>query len=396
MNSPLPRVLFIDHTSVLGGGELALIALVRELDRSKFTPVVLLFAEGPLVAEMQALAETHLLLLPPELGESRRDGATAGRLPWKKGFQLLRFLYQLNEKIDELHPDLIHTNSLKSDILGGVIAKLQGVPLVWHIRDRISEDYLPRTTVRGLRAACRWVPSALIANSRATLEALHLPETKLAKAISSGIDLAPFVRSAQGTETLPEAVESGNEVRIGLIGRICTWKGQDVFLRAAALVHRSFPSVKFLVVGAPLFGEEEYEKTLRELAASLGVADSVTFTGFQRDIPGIIAGLHLIVHASTIPEPFGQVIVQGMAAGRPVVASEGGGPSEIIEDGRTGFLTERGSPEALATVIEKLLHDPVSAQTAALEGQKAALIRYGSDVTTRMVEDLYRELLRSL
>ncbi len=393
MKSPPTRILFIDHTSVLGGGELALIALVRELDRTRFAPVVLLFSQGPLVAEMEAIAETHLLLLPPEFAEARREGTAGGGLPWNKGMQLVQFLMKLYEAVESLRPDLIHTNSLKADLLGGMAAKLHGVPLLWHIRDRISEDYLPRTTVRFLRAACRWIPDGLIANSRATLEALQLPETKLARVISSGIDLSPFVAAAQVSETLPTAMAAGHEVRIGLIGRICTWKGQDVFLRAAALVHDSFPTAKFFVVGAPLFGEEEYEQTLRRLAVDLGLEEAVVFTGFRRDISAVISNLHLIVHASTIPEPFGQVIVQGMAASRPVVASEGGGPSEIIEDGRTGFLVARSSPELLAAALLRLLSEPELAHAVAVQGQKAVLTRYGSDVTTRMVEDLYLELL---
>jgi glycosyltransferase involved in cell wall biosynthesis len=389
------RILFVDHIAVLGGGELALLALVRELDRTRFTPVVLLFSEGPLVAEMQGIAETHLLPLPRSLADARRDDMGSG-LPLAKAFQLLGFLFALRSKMDDLRPALVHTNSLKADILGGIAARSLRLPLIWHMRDRIAEEYLPAIAVRALRAACRWIPSALIANSQSTMITLKLPSDKPAKVINSGMNLAPFLECARGTETLPEAIAQHHEVRIGLIGRICEWKGQDVFLRAAAIVHASHPQTRFVLIGAPLFGEEEYELSLKQLAIELGLGDSASFTGFQRDIPRCIGDLHIVVHASTVPEPFGQVIVQGMAAGKPVIATEGGGPSEIIHEGHTGFLTPRGDPEALAARIQFLLTYPEIANSVALRGQQVAHLRYGVATTTRAVEHLYSTLLEDI
>ena len=389
-----PRILYLDHTAVLGGGELALLALVKELDCARFHPVVLLFSEGPLLPEMQAIAETHVLPMPTELLDARRESMhSASGLPWQKAVGTLQFLHLLSHTIDRLRPDLIHTNSLKSDLMGGLAARFAGVPVVWHIRDRIDEDYLPARAVRIFRAACAIIPDGLIANSRATLTSLHLRPEKPAAVISSGIDLQPFVRAAASAPTLSEAVSSGRELRIGLIGRICPWKGQEVFLRAASHVLARRQGVRFLVIGAPLFGEDAFERDLRRLAAELGIAPQVEFTGFQRDIPERIAGLDLVVHASTIPEPFGQVVVQGMAAGRPVIATEGGGPSEILRDGVTGYLVPRGDPVQLADKILAVLADPTAAEVVARAGQAHALARYGTETTTRVAERFYDRIL---
>ncbi len=387
------RILFVDHIAVLGGGELALLALIRALDRTRFEPVVLLFSDGPLAGELRPIAETHVLPMPQDLLDARRESLGGSRLPWRKGLGLVRFLSQLSAAITRLRPHVIHTNSLKADLLAGLAARYADVPLVWHIRDRIDEDYLPAMAVRFFRGACRTLPNALVANSRATLASLRLPPGKPAVVVSSGIDLRPFVQAAEHAETLPEAIAAGHEIAIGLIGRICPWKGQEVFLRAGALLAETHPAARFYVVGAPLFGEIDFERSMHALAAELGIADRVVFTGFERDIPGRIAKLHLVVHASTIPEPFGQVIVQGMAAGRPVVASEGGGPSEIIANGVTGWLVPRGDPRALANTIRGLLATPQQAQTVARSGQKEVLAHYGSDQTTPLVEALYDQLL---
>lgn len=388
------RVLYLDHTAVLGGGELALLALVKELDRKLFDPVVLLFSEGPLVAEMQGFAETHVLPMPQELVDARRDSMHgAGGLPWRKASGTVRFLRSLSRAIEELRPDLIHTNSLKADLMGGLVARYRGVPVVWHIRDRIDEDYLPARAVRVFRAACGTVPNGLIANSRATLESLHLQPEKPAIVISSGIDLQPFVRATASAETLSTAIASGRDLRIGLIGRICPWKGQEVFLRAAARVLERRPRVRIYVVGAPLFGEDAFESDLRRLVTELGIAGHVEFTGFQRNMPEVIARLDLVVHASTIPEPFGQVVVQGMAAAKPVIATEGGGPSEILRDGVTGYLVPRGDPERLADRILDVLAQPAAAEVVARAGQQDALARYGTERTTRIAEQFYRTML---
>ena len=389
-----PRILYLDHTAVLGGGELALLALVKELDRTRFHPVVLLFSEGPLLPEMQAIAETHLLPMPTELLDARRESMHgAGGLPWQKAIGTLGFLRALSQTIDRLRPDLIHTNSLKSDIMGGLAARYAGIPVVWHIRDRIDDDYLPARAVRIFRAACAVIPNGLIANSRATLASLHLRPRKPSAVISSGIDLRPFVRASAGAQTLSDTIGSGREIRIGLIGRICPWKGQEVFLRAASHVLARRQNVRFLVIGAPLFGEDAFERDLRRLAAELGVASQVEFTGFQRDIPERIAGLDLVVHASTIPEPFGQVVVQGMAAGKPMIATEGGGPSEILRDGVTGYLVPRGDPQKLADKIVAVLAHPAAAETVARAGQAHALARYGTETTTRIAEQFYDRIL---
>ena len=392
--SPAPRrILFVDHIAVLGGGELALLALIQALDRRRFEPVVLLFSEGPLAAELRPLAETHILPMPQELLDARRDSLRGSRLPWRKGVGLVRFLQQLSATLDRLRPHLVHTNSLKADLLAGLVTRFAGLPLVWHMRDRIDRDYLPAAAVRFVRAACRVVPTALIANSRATLASLRLPEGKPAVVVSSGIHLQPFVEAGKHAETLGNALAAHHPIAIGLIGRICPWKGQEPFLRAAALLAKQHPAMRFYVVGAPLFGEIEFEESLHALVRDLGIAERVFFTGFERDIPGRIAQLHLVIHASTIPEPFGQVIVQGMAAGRPVIASQGGGPSEIITDGVTGWLVPRGNPEALAAAVHQLLANPAETEAVARAGQTEVLARYGSDQTTPLVEDLYEQLL---
>jgi glycosyltransferase involved in cell wall biosynthesis len=144
---------------------------------------------------------------------------------------------------------------------------------------------------------------------------------------------------------------------IGMLGRITQWKGQHVFIEAFA---RAFPSgpERAVVIGAPLFGEDQYAHAVRRQAADLGLDGRIDFMGFQEDVGRQMTRLDALVHASVIPEPFGQVVIEGMAHGLPVIASDAGGPSEVIEDGVTGLLYEPGNVDALARAMRRLAEDP--------------------------------------
>src|SRR5436305_1376693 len=136
----------------------------------------------------------------------------------------------------------------------------------------------------------------------------------------------------------PRPVEISPAVRrVGMVGRLAPWKGQHVFLRAFA---EAFPSgtTTASIVGAAMFGEHAYAEELRTLAEQLGIAERVEFRGFRNDVQAELERLDLFVHASTATAPFGPAVLEGMAAGLPVVAVRGGGPSEYIRHGEHGLL----------------------------------------------------------
>ena len=130
-------------------------------------------------------------------------------------------------------------------------------------------------------------------------------------------------------------------------------------------------------VGAPLFGDEvSYQEELEKKTAALGLSDRVRFLGFREDIPSLLAAVDFVAHTSVAPEPFGRVIVEGMLAGKPVVATRAGGACEIIEDGITGRLVTPGDADELAKVLRALVEQPAEAARLALAGQAAARERF--------------------
>ena len=339
-------MVYVDHVARWSGGEIALARLLEAL-KGQVEAHVILGEDGDLVAALEAIDGVTVEVLPMDEGlrDTRRGQVVPGRLPLRTASTLLRYVWRLRRRLKQLQPDLVHTNSLKAAMYGGVAARLAGVPVLWHVRDRIADDYLPKPAVRLVRFASRWIPNAVVTNSVNTLSTL--PAGIRASVLYNPVvpDIAPA--------PAPPRQEVTRSLRVGVLGRLAEWKGQHIFLEAFA---KAFPDgdEQAWLVGSAMFGEADYEQRLRELATSLGIEDRVVWRGFRDDVDAELRELDVLVHCSITPEPFGQVVVEGMAAGLPVVAARAGGPLEIIAHGHDGLLVEPGDAEALAAVLRTL------------------------------------------
>jgi glycosyltransferase involved in cell wall biosynthesis len=376
------RVAFLGHSAALSGAELGLVELVAAFD--DVDPVVVLAEVGPLVRRLeQAGAEVEVLPLANEARLVRRvdlDRST-GRL-FRAGRTTAAYSLRLARRLRALRVDLVHANTLKALVYGGPAAQLARTPMLWHVHDRISEDYLPAAAVSLVRGLGRTTARGVIANSRATLATLgrlNRPATIIPEPVRHEAFRGPRTRRPD------------EPFAVAMVGRIAPWKGQDVFLRSFAT---AFPEGKerAVLVGAPLFGEDGYEHELRALIERLGLNDRVELRGFADDVAAELERVDALVHASVIPEPFGRVIVEGMAAGLPVVAAAGGGPSEIIDDNVDGLLYRPGDVAALAATLRRVASDPALAERlgrAAVERARA----FSPELAAAKTRDFYRRVL---
>jgi glycosyltransferase involved in cell wall biosynthesis len=380
-----PRILFVNHTAQPGGGEIALFNLVHHLDRTRFHVAVVFLSHGPLIDQLRATGvETHVLDAG-DVVDIRKDSLDGkGLLHVRQGMETARIVWRLSRLIRRCRADIVHANSLKADLIAGAAGRLAGTPVIWHVRDRIADDYLPRKVAMAFRWLSRYVPRFVVANSRATLQTLGKLSDSRSAVVHDGTPILPLPVAAPADRTGPV---------IGLVGRISRWKGQDVFLRAAAKVLHRFPAAQFQVIGGPLFGEEAFEREVHALAATLGIRHAVAFTGFRRDVRELIGGLDVLVHASTVPEPFGQVVIEGMCAAKPAIATAGGGVLEIVRDGQTGHLVPMGDDAGMAVAIEKLLADPVRAAAMGRAGRRRVVEHFSIERTASRVEAVYERLL---
>ncbi len=382
-----PKVAFLDHCALQSGAELALARLIPSL--KDFDVVVILGEDGPLADMLRSHGvEVRVKAMAPSTRHFERGAVAPGMRAARAALSTFGYSVRLAWLLRELDVDIVATNSLKSSLYGGVAGRLAGIPVVWHVRDRIADDYLPSIAVAVVRAAARILPSAVIANSKATLETLRLSRRSRQRLRAQSIG-DPCPPEDFDIERRAEPV--GN-FTVGLIGRISPWKGQDLFLRAFA---QAFPNgiARARIIGGALFGEEEYGDTLTVLAKQLGIFDRVDFVGHVANVVPEMEKLDIVVHASTIPEPFGQVVVEAMAAGVPVLAANAGGPAEVVADGVDGLLYRMGDVDELARGMARLYEDPDLRNRLVTNGRLKAA-EYTPEVIARQVEGAYRDLLQ--
>ncbi|GAA1999828.1 glycosyltransferase [Microbacterium ulmi] len=388
-----PRILVIDHTSQEGGGQLALLRVVEQLNGDRADIRALVFSSGVFVDRLRAAGiETAVLELDPAVNQTSRDRVLAPAALVRSLGRSVAFVPRLARAIRGARADVVVANTLKAAVFTALAAPLAGRRWVWHVHDRIAPDYLPAPLVAALRVLAVLGPRAIVVNSEATLATLPGRARRKSTLAYPGLAADAFDSPSDGAD---RAV-------VGLIGRISPTKGQRQFLEAAASVAETNPSTRFRVVGAALFGEDAYESSVRALPEALGIADRVEFTGWVPDAGRHLRELGVVVHASPVPEPFGQVVVEAMAAGVPVVATAAGGVPEILDPDGTadlaggwaatevGVLVRPGDSAALAAAIRAILDEPEARAARAVAARAAAAERFTIERTADAVWRAWR------
>lgn len=389
---PPRRVLVLTHTGELGGAEAALIRLASAIDRRAFSVEAVLLSAGPLAARLEDIEVPVVVLPSGEVTRVTRE-QTVGSLSrlWRNFRQTVAASVRIRRLLRERSPDLVVANSLKAAVLLSLATPGSGTRWVWHLHDRISDDYLPAAVVIALRWVARFGPHRVVANSHATARTLGQRVGRSKHVVVAYPGLEPHA--------FDEPRRRGGGRTIGLIGRVSATKGQREFLSAAELIHSSAPHLRFRIIGAALFDDAVEESRLRALSTASRAAGRIEWRGWVADPSRELRRLRILVHASPVPEPFGQVIVEAMAAGVPVVATNAGGVPEILDPGGVavlvapgvhaapaGVLVRPGDPEALARGILWLLEHPARAADVATFARGEARKRFTIDRTKDVVE----------
>ncbi len=221
------------------------------------------------------------------------------------------------------------------------------------------------------RYLSRWVNGFIyISQAVAAQQRAAGATVRIAYVVPNGIDLAAFPLDLDGSGVRADLGIAPTTYLVGSVGRLVTWKGHHVVLRAFSEFAAHCPDTRLLIVGEPDVAEPGYDDYLRELALDLGVADQVTLTGHRADVPQVMAALDVLCHAAVDPEPFGRVVIEGMAACRPVIGSAAGGVLEIIEPDSSGLLYPPGNSQALALAMTALWQNPGLAASLAAAGRQ--------------------------
>jgi glycosyltransferase involved in cell wall biosynthesis len=250
---------------------------------------------------------------------------------------------------------VIHSNGFKMHVLGSWVRPANAA-LIWHIHDYVSG----RPLMSRLLVRCRTRCNAAIANSNSVAIDLKriLPNLPVVP-IYNAIDMARFTPNGEMLDLdrlSGLAPAAPGTIRVGLLATFARWKGHEVFFRALAQLPQDL-SVRGYVIGGPIYrtgGSQHSREGLQQMAKKLGLEGTVGFAGFQDDSAAALRSLDIVVHASTQPEPFGMVIIEGMACGKALIASQAGGASELFTDGVNALSHPPGDDAELARQIERL------------------------------------------
>ncbi|WP_431970407.1 glycosyltransferase family 4 protein [Nocardia sp. bgisy134] len=339
------RAVFLAHTAVPSGAELATLRLVSALRAERLVEVAVIYTEdGPMVERTRA-RDVDARVVRGAF-DSRAMTIGSGPLRLLAGaLALLRLGWTLGAHPAIGQADVLVAESTKALAMGAVAARRAGIPLVWQVHDRIAADYFGRLPALVVGLLGRAVAQGFLANSRTTLATLRTGR-RPAEVAYPGVELgAAPDRAAQRDPA---------ETVVAVLGRLAPWKGQDVLLRAVAAT-RIRPR-RVLLIGGAFFDEEPFATELDRLAADLALP--VTRTGHVDDPSPYLCDADILVHCSVLPEPFGQVVVEGMHAGCAVIASGPGGPEEIVRTGADGLLVPGGDESALTAALDTLIGDP--------------------------------------
>ena len=404
------RVLYVDTAPTAGGAVISLYELLRNLDRSRYEPVVLVYTPHPYVDDFLALgldvvvwdvyaAQDHRPTWVREARESTavrwlRQRARGSALYHALGFgmMLMRRMWPrvraLRRIIDQKEVELLHTNiRVGHDREGIVAARMAGIPCVCHIRDFEQLNWFDKRLAE-MADSFIYVSKSV---QKRHLEA-GVPGGK-GRVVYNAVDVSAFTGAPDALRGRQSFNLAEDDLAVGIVGRLERWKGQEVFLRALDVVRATVPNVKGVVIGDPVPYDLNYHHLLLGLRDELGLSEHIILSGFRRDVAVVMSALDALVLASTSPEPFGRVLIEAMAAGKPVVATDGGAAREIIEDRVHGLLVPPGDVQALAQAIVRVLTQRELAVAMGQRGQASVRERFNVQQYVDGVQAVYDDLL---
>lgn len=363
-NSPQPGR---KNLAKLGGGGKSLLALLAQIPEQGWHAHVVVPGEGQFTDALVDMGIPHTIFPFQPLDWRRPLEAAQTTLTWRRIMQ-------------KVNPSLIHANGFDLSRSFAMAAGSLGIPYITHVRFPVEPEGV-RWVLRGLPK-----PAAFIFNSQAMQDRLWPDVVKYAPqslpyTVHNAVDMDSFT-FAPWPEDPP--------YRIGIIANFAPFKRHEDFLRMAAEMVRFRQDLEFWIVGDDTEGSGR-RMVLEQLAGKLGITSYTRFLGHRSDIPDIIRQLHLLIVPSQF-EPFGRVVIEAMACGRPVIGSRDGGIPEIIDDGKTGSLVEVGDYAEFSRAALDLINNRGRWENMSRNSAEAVQRRFSIHAHTKIILDIYGAL----
>ncbi len=362
------NVLFLDQFSQMGGAQQGLLDTI-DAARARGWRIWGALPAGPLIGQFESRGASVVEIPCGPYRSGTKSPADALRFVSDVRCQVRR----LDRLLSRYSFDLIYVNGPR--LLPAVaLCSASRAPVLFHCHNHVEQTAareLAGWSIRRCKAAVAGCSHSVVDQFRHCAQNKHF-------VIPNGIRELPF---------RDREFPSHPKWRIGIIGRISPEKGQDDFMRAAALLNRDCPELEFVICGAPMFGDARYFDHVRRLARGL----PVEFLGWREDITAVLSELDLLAVPSKL-EGMGRVIIEAYSAGVPVVAYAVGGIPEVVTDRETGFLVTDQTPGGLAECIRQAMYAPAELHRITINARRAWEARYRLEIYQDRITELMERL----
>ena len=345
----MKKILFIHQSAELYGSDKTLLIFLKNIDREKFFPVVVLPGEGPLKEALELL--NIKIVIAPVL-KLYRD-----IFGLKNGFQFIKEIFIglkiINKLHKEHHFDIIYSNTL-AVLLGAFFSKLKKIKHVWHVHEIIEK---PKSIAWLFPKMLYFFSDLIICNSHATKDNIIQKEPRNARktiVIHNGLEQIETISFAQKSDF----GFNNNDIIITLIGRISRLKGHQWLLETFNEFFKNNKNLKLFFVGSPVPNQEYYLQDIEKYILENKLSDNIKIIPFTKNLMDIWEITDIAIMPSTEKESFGLVAAEAMMAKKPVIATNHGGLTEIVIHDETGFLVEPNNINNLKTALETLINIP--------------------------------------
>ncbi len=359
---------------VICGPESKALELCSKLNRQKFETIMVYGKRGRLIKEFENI------------------GVRVEKFVTISKFNLYEALY-LYHMIKANKIDILQTHGLRFDFFGGIAAMLANVPhiITRHvaISQHLISNFRKKIYIFFDNIAIKFATKVVTVSKAVENDLIVNQGIDRSKIVTilNGVDLKRLFKGNSARTAMREefGVDDKKQI-VGMIAQLSYWKGIPYFLRAIPLILRKCPNTRFLIVGDGLDREK-----LEIMARTQGISPYVIFTGFRRDIPEIISAIDISV-LSSLREGLPLALLESMAMSKPVVATDVGGVSEIVQDDKTGFLIPPRDSDALSDAIIKLLKDKEKANKFGKAGRKYVEENFSLNQMVKKYENLYVQI----
>jgi len=378
------KILYFIGSLRLGGAEKQVVELALGLDKSRYdVGICCIGLGGPMVEEVRkAGVDVHIFEASLQYGKYH---------PFSY-FHLLKSLWQIYRHVKKSKPDIIHGYLFTAYLVGILCGRWAGVPILVSSRRSLGYFKDDKLWRQKLENYVNKKTDAILANAKAVWDDVIQREKHCEgkiRLIYNGVDLAkyhpgrgePGIRAKWGVRE--------NDLVVGVVANLIYYKGHLEILEAAAILKKDFPHVKFVFVGR----DGGMQKQIEEKRSALELQNNVILAGTREDVDRLIPAFDILLLASH-EEGFSNVLLEGMACGKPIVATNVGGNPESVKDGETGYIIPPRNPGMMAEALKKLLTEPDLRKKFGDAGRRRMEQYFSKEKLIRNMDAFYQEILK--